>query len=126
MEIIRRATIEEMMVLDGIILEAQDLMTTIVKVTTLLFLIALVTSLALESTSLFFGSMTFILLSSLSISNYVETHIIPDEKATFNDHSYYLAIIDNSNDFEHESYQLVDHHKDNTYFVEDVRDSEEN
>lgn len=124
MEIIRRATIEEMMALDGITLEAQDLMTTIVKVTTLLFLIALVTSLALESTSLFFGSMTFILLSSLSISNHVETHIIPEEKATFNDHSYYLAIIDNSNDFEHESYQLVDHHKDNTYFVEDVSDSE--
>lgn len=126
MGIIRRATIEEVMVLDGITLEAEDLLTTIVKVTTILFIIALVTSLAVESTPLFVVSMTFVLLCSLSISNQVRTHVIPEEQAAYSDHPYHLAIIDNSDDFEHESYRLVDHHKDNTYFVEDLRDSEEN
>lgn len=35
-------------------------------------------------------------------------------------HDYYLAIIDNSENFEHEEYELLDHHEDNTYFVENI------
>lgn len=38
-------------------------------------------------------------------------------------HNYSLAIIDNSENFERDDYELLDHHEDNTYFLEKTTDN---
>lgn len=124
MEIIRRATIEEMMKLEGITVDATRAVNSIITLAFLLFLITFFIGLVHESTPLFVGMLSVILIAAASSIYYIETRMAPVEQATFNDHSYYLAIIDNSDDFEHESYRLVDHHKDNTYFVEAIQEDE--
>lgn len=124
MEIIRRATIEEMMTLEEITLKSDSLITNIFIGGIALLVIAFMVNLMHESTPVFVGSMLSILIATLSLAFYVEGQLVPEEQAAYEDHPYLLAIIDNSDNFEHESYRLVEHHKDNTYFVEAIQEDE--
>lgn len=126
MEIIREANFREVVWLEEVDLLSERLFlwTFFPILISLLVLVAFTFVFDSPVPTMVFSCLVFIIASGNLI--YTRTHIVPQQHAEFENHNYYLAMIDNPDDFEHESYRLADHHKDNTYFVEDVRDSEEN
>lgn len=126
MEIIREATFNEVVKLEGVKLSSESTLIWIITAILLIFIGAVLFTSIFQVIDVLAWALILIVFIGVGGLVYTYTHLVPNERAEYADHPYYLAMIDNSDDFEHDSFRLVDHHKDNTYFVEDVRNSEEN
>lgn len=121
MEIIRRATLEEVLALENITETASSVTGSVIMLAPITFLIVLIFGLVLQSDHLFMGGMIMTFVSIAGGLYYANVHMASQEQALYNDSNYYVAIIDDSETFEHDDYTLIDHHDGNAYFVELVR-----
>lgn len=123
MEIIRRATLEEVLALENITETASNITTGLLISIASAIIFALAFGMIFRSEAVFFSVATITLIGIFGGLYYTRAHLAPREQALYNDSNYYVAVITDAETFEHDDYTLIDHHDGNAYFVEKVNEN---